>query len=457
MAPAGCMRRGKCRPVGMSGRKRESRLSRPPAEDERRQESGRRAFLRRSALLGGYTLSAGALGGVAGGAVAGEENRPPNVPPWTRSTGLGVTARPYGQPSSFESHVVRRDVEWLTATKTSSVSFTPLADLHGIITPNGVHFERHHAGIAQVDPADHRLMIHGMVERPLLLTVEDLLRFPSVSAIHFLECPANGGMEWRGAQLNAVQFTHGMVSCCEWTGVPLATLLREVGLRDKATWMLAEGADGAAMTRSIPVDKVLDDALVAYAQNGEMLRPEQGYPLRLLLPGWEGNMNVKWLRRLEFGDAPWHTREETSKYTDLMPGGRARRFTWVMDVKSVITAPCAERPLAETGYYEIEGLAWSGRGRIERVDISFDGGVNWRPAKLKGMVLPKALTRFSLPWRWDGKPALLQSRAVDETGDVQPTYAQLRAVRGFNSIYHNNAIHTWSLDADGQLANVQVD
>jgi sulfane dehydrogenase subunit SoxC len=415
----------------------------------------RRAFIQRSALLGGYAVTAGGLG-LSTGSVAAT-NLPPNVPSWMRTTGPGVTANPYGMPSRFEAHVVRRQVEWLTASPISSVSFTPLADLQGIITPNGLHFERHHAGVPEIDPEQHRLMIHGMVERPLILTVDELMRFPSTSVIHFLECPANGGMEWRGAQMEALQFTHGMVSCCEWTGVRLATLLAEVGLQPEAKWLLAEGADGAAMARSIPIEKALDDALVVYAQNGEMLRPEQGYPVRLLLPGWEGNTNVKWLRRLELGDQPWYLREETSKYTDLMPDGRAREFTWAMDVKSVITSPCPEKPLRNQGLCEIQGLAWSGRGRIKRVDISFDGGVNWQPTELKGLVLPKALTRFSLLWHWQGQPALLQSRAIDETGDVQPTLGQLREMRGVNSIYHNNAIHTWKLAAGGEVTNVQID
>lgn len=432
-----------------------SKPTAPATDDDRPETSTRRAFLQRSALLGGYAVATGGPG--LGHQATAAANLPPAVPSWMRTTGPGVVANPYGMPSKFEAHVVRRNVEWLTASPISSVSFTPLSDLQGIITPNGLHFERHHAGVPEIDPEQHRLMIHGLVERPLILTMDELMRFPATSVIHFLECPANGGMEWRGAQMEALQFTHGMVSCCEWTGVRLATLLDEVGLESEAEWLLAEGADGAAMARSIPIEKALDDALVVYAQNGEMLRPEQGYPVRLLLPGWEGNTNVKWLRRLELGDQPWYLREETSKYTDLMPDGRAREFTWAMDVKSVITSPCPEKPLREHGLCEIRGLAWSGRGRIRRVDISFDGGVNWQPTELKGLVLPKALTRFSLPWRWQGQPALLQSRAIDETGDVQPTLGQLRAIRGVNSIYHNNAIHTWKLAADGEVSNVQLD
>jgi sulfane dehydrogenase subunit SoxC len=347
-------------------------------------------------------------------------------------------------------------VSWLTASPISSISFTPLPELKGIITPNGLHFERYHAGIPEVNPDEHRLLIHGLVERPIILTMDDIVRFPSTSEIRFIECPANGGMEWRGAQMEALQFTHGMISCCEWTGVRLSTLLDEVGVQAGANWLLAEGGDGAAMGRSIPIEKALDDALVVYAQNGEMLRPEQGYPVRLLNPGWEGNTSVKWLRRLEIGDKPWHLREETSKYTDLLEDGRAREFTWLMEAKSIITFPCPERTPRSKGIYEIEGLAWSGRGKIKRVDVSFDGGVNWREARLKGLVLPKALTRFSLEWDWDGAPALLQSRAIDDSGYVQPTLSQLRSARGINSIYHNNAIHTWQLTPDGEVKNVQI-
>ncbi len=416
----------------------------------------RRDFLRRGiALSGSMALGATLTSKVE--ATTGLENLPPNVPRWTRSTGLGVVANPYGVPSRFEQRVIRRTVPWLTASPLSSISFTPLQDLKGIITPNGLVFERYHAGVPEIDPEQHRLMIHGLVQRPIIFTLDDLMRFPSVSIICFIECSANSAMEWRGVQMEAVQFTHGMLSCCEWTGVPLSVLLQEVGVQPEGQWILAEGADGAAMARSIPLVKAMDDTLVVYAQNGEALRPEQGYPLRLLNPGWEGNTSVKWLRRLELGDQPWQLREETSKYTDLMSDGRARQFSWLQEANSVITLPCPEKPLRSKGIYEIEGLAWSGRGKITGVDVSFDGGVNWRPAKLKGLVLSKALTRFGLEWIWTGHPALLQSRAIDETGYVQPTLGQLRAERGMNSIYHNNAIHTWKLAASGEVSNVQID
>ena len=415
------------------------------------------AAARRDFLKKGLTVAAAAAG--AGAANATSENaKPLQVDEWSKRLGRGVVSVPYGSPSRFESHVVRRNVPWLTADAVSSVSFTPLHELSGIITPNGLVFERYHAGVPEIPPQEHRLLLHGLVERPLVFTMDDLMRFPSVSAIHFLECPANGGMEWRGAQMEAAQFTHGMISCCEWTGVQLSVLLQEAGVKPEGKWLLAEGADGAGMTRSIPMEKALDDSIVAYAQNGEKLRPEQGYPLRLLNPGWEGNTSVKWLRRIKVGDSPWHHREETSKYTDLMADGKARRFTWVMEANSVILNPCPEKPWtnARKGKMHLSGLAWSGRGRIKAVDISDDGGANWRRAKLEGAVLSKCLTRFSMPYEWSGKPLLLQSRAMDETGYVQPTLAQLRKVRGVESIYHKNAIQTWGVGEDGAVRNVQL-
>ncbi len=412
---------------------------------------------RRDFLLNGVKLISGtAVAASVGNVFANEKSLPPNVPTWTRSLGRGVVSVPYGQPSKFEDDVVRRTVSWLTADPISSISMTPLHEMKGIITPSGLVFERYHAGVPEVNPDEHRIIIHGMVERPIILTMEELMGFPSESVINFLECPANGGMEWRGTQMEALQFTHGMLSCCEWTGVKLSTLLGEVGIKKEAKWVLAEGADGAAMTRSIPIEKALDDTLVVYAQNGEMLRPEQGYPVRLFNPGWEGNTSIKWLRRLEIGDKPWYQREETSKYTDLMPDGRARKFSFVQETNSVITSPCPERPMLRKGVHELEGIAWSGRGKIKRVDVSLNGGVSWQPARLKGLVLSKAITRFSLEINWQGEPLLLQSRSVDETGYIQPTLTQLRSERGSNSIYHKNSIHTWKLDTDGTISNVQL-
>lgn len=416
---------------------------------------------RRRFLSGGAKMAA--VGAVSGGMTAvgfrpaGAAGIPEELPDHSRYLGPGVTDQPYGTPSQYEAHVIRRNVEWLTGSTESSINFTPLQDLHGIITPNGVFFERHHSGRADIDPAQHQLMIHGLVERPISLSVPDLLRFRPVDRIFFTECAANGGMEWRGAQLNGVQFTRGMLGCAQWTGIPLRTLFDYVGLKPKAKWVLAEGADAAALTRSIPMDKALDDCMVAFGQNGEMLRPGQGYPMRLVVPGWEGNMWVKWLRRLEVGDEPWYTRWETSKYTDLLPNGKAYKFTWVQEANSVITSPSPEKPMNGAGPHVIRGLAWSGNGRIKRVDVSMDGGKNWITAPLEEPILPKALTRFYLPFRWDGKSSLmLQSRAMDETGYVQPTIVDLRNARGTNSIYHNNSIMTWLVNPTGEVENVQV-
>jgi sulfane dehydrogenase subunit SoxC len=409
---------------------------------------------RRRFLTGAAGLAA--LGAGGSRAAADPNNLPPNVPAWTRALGDGAGVRPYGQPSRFEKHVIRRDVPWLTATRESSVSFTPLHELDGIITPNGLCFERHHGGIAEIDPQDFRLIIHGMVDKPLIFGLADLKRFPRVNRIYFLECAANSGMEWRGAQLNGCQYTHGMVHCVQYTGVPLRLLLDEAGLKSGASWLLAEGADAAAMTRSVPLAKALDDCLVAYRMNGEMLRPEQGFPARLVVPGFEGNMWVKWLRRLKVGDQPWEAREETAKYTDLLADGRARRHTFVMDAKSVITSPSPQAPLRHKGFLVISGLAWSGRGKVARVDVSLDGGRNWRAARIDGPVLDKACVRFYAETEWHGEELLLQSRAIDDSGYVQPTKESLRKIRGVNSIYHNNGIQTWRVAPDGEVENVEV-
>jgi sulfane dehydrogenase subunit SoxC len=411
---------------------------------------GRRALLHSAVAA----VSAASLPGLAKSAAnQTDASKEIELKPWTKTPGPGVGSSPYGMPSHFESDVVRRATDH-APTPLSSWSFTPLDRLTGIITPNGLVFERHHAGIPQIDPDQHRLAIHGLVERPLVLTMDDILRLPAVSRIRFLECAGNSYTEVLSMpRSKAVQFSHGLLSCCEWTGVPLSTVLAEAGVKPEAKWLLAEGADAAAMARSIPIEKALDDTLVVYAQNGEMLRPEQGYPLRLLVPGCEGNLSIKWLRRLKLGTTPWHTRDETSKYTDLMRDGTVRQFTLVMEAKSVITQPSGGHVLKARGFHEISGLAWSGRGRISRVDVSLDGGRNWQPARLEEPVLPKALTRFRFAWEWRGAPALLQSRATDETGYVQPTREQLIAVRGTNSEDHFNAIHTWRIAENGEVTN----
>lgn len=380
------------------------------------------------------------------GTQTGGNNEPPEVPAWMRTPGAPASA--YGERAPAEDIVVR----WSPAP---DVSFSPLADLHGTLTPNALFYEVHYGGIPAIDPAEHRLMVHGLVDQPTLFTIDDLKRFPSVSVIHFLECAGNSFFEWQeGSGGETVQQTAGLTSCAEWTGVPVATVLREVGIQPGGTWMLAEGADAAGHDRSIPVAKAMHDGLLAYAANGEDLRPSQGYPLRLLLPGFEGNTNVKWLRRLKVGAEPWHTRQETSHYADLMPDGISREFTFIMEAKSVITSPSGGQRLAGAGFAEITGLAWSGRGRITRVDVSTDGGQTWSQATLQEPVRPIAWTRFRMPWTWDGHPARLQSRAIDETGYVQPTLAQLVEARGVNSFYHFNGIQTWDIAADGEVTNV---
>ena len=420
-------------------------------------DASRRAFL--GAAAGGIAAGAGAAGAAEPATVAtsgNSKNLPPNVPDWTKVLGDGVATHPYGKPSKFEKHVVRRDVEWLTPSRESSVNFTPLHALDGIITPNGLCFERHHGGVAEINPADHRLIIHGLVDKPLVFTVGDIMRMPRINRINFLECAANSGMEWRGAQLNSCQFTHGMIHNVMYTGVPLKTLLDEAGVKPTGKWILAEGADSAAMTRSIPIDKAMKDCFVAFKMNGEALRTEQGYPVRLVVPGWEGNLWVKWLRRIEVGDQPWHTHEETSKYTTLMDDGRARRFTYVMDAKSVVTNPSPEAPLLVKGRNVLSGLAWSGRGRVPRVDVTLDGGRNWQEARIDGLVLDKSLTRFYVDFDWQGQELLVQSRAHDETGYVQPTKDELRKLRGVNNIYHNNGIQTWLVRSNGETENVEI-
>ena len=405
-------------------------------------------------------IGAAALAGAGFAALPARAQTPDplitEVQDWNRYLGDGVDQRPYGAPSRFEKHIVRRDVSWLTASPQSSVNFTPLHALDGIITPSGLCFERHHGGIAEIDPANHRLMIHGLVDKPLVFTMEDIRRMPRRNHVHFLECAANSGMEWRGAQLNGCQFTHGMVHNVMYTGVPLKLLLAEAGLRDNATWLNLEGADSSGMNRSLPVMKALDDVLIAFAMNGEALRPEQGYPLRAVVPGWEGNLWVKWLRRIEAGDMPWQAREETSKYTDLLADGRSRRYTFIMDAKSVVTNPSPQAPLRHKGRNVLSGLAWSGRGTITRVDVTLDGGRNWLEARIDGPVLDKSLTRFYVDFDWAGQELLIQSRATDSTGYLQPTKDELRRVRGVNSIYHNNGIQTWHVKGNGETENVEI-
>ncbi len=424
---------------------------------------GRRDFIRRAFAAAGAAASApiAFAGGKAAPAGAGDPHIL-NLPEHSLGLGQAVATDGYGKPSKHEANVQRRRSPGLTQTTQASVSFAPLQSLFGIVTPSGLHFERHHQGWWDVDPSKHRLMVNGsdasLLETPRVFTMDELMRLPSVSRFHFIECGANTGMEWGNVAVPTCQYTHGMLSCSEFTGVALRTLLDLCGVDFKrARFVLGEGADGSSMTRTLPMELVESgEVIVAYGQNGEMLRPENGYPLRLVVPGVQGVSWVKYLRRIEVGDKPYGSKDEVLHYVDLMPDGRHRQYTSTQECKSVVTTPSGGQVLLDKGYYSITGLAWSGRGKVERVDVSVDGGRNWRRARLETPVLGKCLTRFSLDWVWDGKPALIQSRAMDETGYVQPTYRQLRQVRGSRSIYHNNAVQTWLLKENGEVGNVQL-
>lgn len=417
----------------------------------------RRGFLQKS-FLG--ALGAAVAAGVGSRAMAQAGPDDPAIvakQEWQTTLGKPVAVQPYGMPSTYEKYLQRRESPGLTRVSASSVAFSPLQGFFGTITPSGLHFERHHQGWYDIDPNKHRLMINGMVKKPLVFTMDDLMRLPSVSRIHFIECGANTGMEWGNVAVPTVQYTHGMLSCCEFTGVPLSMLLEMAGADlKKGKFVLAEGNDGSGMTRTIPMEMALDDVLVVWGMNGEMLRPENGYPLRLVVPGVQGVSWVKWLRRIEVGDKPWATKDEAAHYIDMMPDGLHRQYSSIQECKSVITTPSGGQQLLTTGFYNVSGLAWSGRGKIERVDVSVDGGKNWNTARLESPVLDKSLTRFNIDWVWDGKPAILQSRAIDSTGYVQPPNRMLREQRGTRSIYHNNAIQSWQVGENGELSNVQV-
>jgi sulfane dehydrogenase subunit SoxC len=402
--------------------------------EEPRISRSRRWFLRAGALFGG---SLAAL-------------KPSSSSAADLPNQLGAPISGYGNRSRFE-----KAVRFLGNPRTpqATASFTPLRESQGIITASSLHFERHHSGVPDLDPAVHTLTIHGLVNRQLVFTLDELKRFPSVSRIFFIECSGNTSSEWRGASAPEVQRSHGLTSCSEWTGVWLSTLLRECAVTPAATWILAEGADAARVARSIPIAKATKDVLVAYAQNGEPLRPEQGYPLRLIVPGCEGITNIKWLHRVKAIDQPAMTRWETSKYTDLLADGTSRIFTLEMEAKSIITRPSGGDRLPARGVYEISGLAWSGRGSIARVEITTDGGATWQAAELQTPVVPLAHTRFRMSWNWDGREALIASRAADDTGYLQPTLTDLVKARGLNSGYHNNAILPWKISATGVVSN----
>ncbi len=403
------------------------------------------------AVLAGLPALAAAQQGVkahAKAAAAAAPVAPPNpLPPIPDDPTkvLGTPTAPVGTRSRFVT-AVRNPTGQVTGT-----SLTPLQDLTGTITPADLHFERHHAGIPQIDPARHSLLIHGLVDHPTMFSVDDIKRFPQVTRVHFIECSGNGRSVFREPKPDSTpQQVAGMTSNSEWTGVPLKTLFDEIGVKPEAKWFLAEGSDAAVLTRSIPIEKAFDDAMIVWAQNGEPLQPAQGYPLRLFLPGFEGNSNVKWLRRLELGTKPWMTRWETSKYTDPLPDGKARIFSFELDAKSLITSPAFPRSISK-GWWPVSGIAWSGRGTITRVEVSTDGGSTWHDATLHGPALRKAHVRFTHMWEWDGRETTLLSRATDETGYVQPTRSELIKVRGIGTDYHFNQIYGWTVKEDGQV------
>ncbi|GAC1480719.1 MAG: sulfite dehydrogenase [Gemmatimonadaceae bacterium] len=419
------------------------------------------AMSRRSAL----TVAAGVLGGVVmgGRTIDGlAQQTPPATAPSTGSTPTvasvipaapldasvvpGMASGPLSIRSPFETPALT------PVGVTTGSSLTPLQTVLGAITPSDLHFQRHHNGIAVIDPARYELTIHGLVDRPTVLSLEDLKRFPSVTRTYFIECSGNGRSAYRAPKREMTpQDVDGLTSNSEWTGVTVAALWKEAGGQRGASWVLAEGGDAARLSRSIPLAKMLDDAIIAYAQNGEPVRMPNGYPARLLLPGYEGNMCIKWIRRLKAIDQPNMSRDETSKYTDPLPNGTARQFSFVMDAKSIITSPAYPSRLDGPGWWPVSGLAWTGRGRITRVDVSTDGGQHWTVAELVNPVLPMAHVRFRHMWKWDGKPAQLMSRAIDETGYVQPTLETFRRVRGVGTDFHFNAIRTWLVKEDGRV------
>lgn len=412
---------------------------------------------RRSFLLSGLAFSGALSLSSLGTANALTSHKGASIPRWMKTPGESDTG--YGQPSSYEQSIRRHLMASAPEASLFSVWHTPIENQRGMITPSGLHFSVHHNGIPDIDPETHQLIIHGLVNKALKFDLESLMRYPIISNIHFLECAGNTAP-------NAVSLTpldqsaqelSGQVSGSEWAGVPLKYLLREAGLKPNAKWAIVEGADSGSHARSIPVSKLLDDAIIALYQNGERIRPSQGYPMRLFLPGWEGNTNIKWLHRIELSDQPAYTKDESGLYSDILDDGKIRRFSFHMEVKSLITHPSGKQILPDKkGYYDIAGLAWSGRGRIKQVDVSADGGKTWATAQLAGPVLSKSLTRFTIPWRWDGNESVLLSRAVDEFGHVQPTREVWRDTYASHSFNHYNAIQAWYVSSGGVVENTYV-
>ncbi|MFT4749285.1 MAG: sulfane dehydrogenase subunit SoxC [Pseudohongiellaceae bacterium] len=375
------------------------------------------------------------------------------IPQWSKQPGPGTSA--YGSPSPFTSQIQRMAGTPNPIYPGGGASRSPLQHLQGTITPNSLHFERHHSGVPAIDPAQHKLVINGLVDQPLMFSYEDLLKYPMVSKTYFLECSGNSGTLFGDTPVDgSVQSIHGLVSCAQWTGVLLSTLLDEAGIKAQAKWIAAVGADGASMGRSVPLDKALDDVMIALYQNGEPIRPEQGYPMRLFVPGWEGNISVKWLTQLKLTRQASQFRDETSKYTDTMADRRSLQFTFPMGAKSLITSPSGQMSLPQKGVYKVTGIAWSGAGSIKKVEVSADGGRSWADATIESSQSDKALVRFSIAWQWDGGGAVLQSRATDSAGNVQPSRDAILAERGLISFYHYHGVQSWGINSAGEIKNV---
>lgn len=413
----------------------------------------RNGLISRRHLLG---MGATGVGAIASSEVLGADAGITfEIPSWSRTPGPGASA--YGTRSRHAEHLRRTHAAANPTYPGGGSSRSPLQHLQGTITPNSLHFERHHAGIPDINPTGHKLVINGLVRQPLVFTYEDLLKYQMISRVYFLECAGNSGALLRGGNTNGTaQSLHGLVSCAEWTGVPLSTILDEAGILSDAKWVAAVGADAASMGRSVPIDKALDDVMIALYQNGEPIMPGQGYPMRLFCPGWEGNISVKWLTQIKLTRGPAQFRDETSKYTDTLPNRSSFQFSFPMGSKSLITSPSGQMSLERTGIYQITGIAWSGSGSIRRVEVSADGGQTWADAAIQGLQLGKALTRFSVPWEWNGSSAILQSRATDSRGNVQPTREATLVERGNISFYHNHCIQSWGVSNVGEVTNVYV-
>src|SRR5882724_8954949 len=331
---------------------------------------------------------------------------------------------------------------------------TPLQDSVGVITPSSLHYVATTRGafVPDIDPKQHTLMIHGLVDRPLTFTMEDLKRLPSVTRLHFIECAGN---RHNGRQ-KTVQESHGMTSCSEWTGVLLSTLLKESGLKGNATWFVAEGAEEVKGASSMPIAKAMEDCLIAYGMNGEPLRPQQGFPLRIVVPGFEGIFNTKWLRRIKVVD---QYLMNYSDYGHLRETDEQAALGYQIGPKSVITYPSGTQRLPGKGTYEISGLAWSGGGAIKLVEVSTDGGKKWNKAQFKGTPQRMAHARFAYQWNWDGNETELQSRYTDEIGQVQPSRAQIAKYwnKPFDETFSvpglDNSIQPWRIAKDGSVTN----